>query len=149
MMDALLVGGGIGGLALALALHRAGIPACVFEAAPEIRPLGVGVNLLPHATRELAELGLLDALAHAAVTTREAVFFNRFGQLIHREPLGRWAGYEWPQLSIHRGDLQDVLLEAVTEHLGAKRLLTGWKCTRVEADGDRAIAHFVDAGTGA
>ncbi len=148
-MEAIVIGAGIGGLTLALALHRAGIGARVFESAVAIRPVGLGINLLPHATRELSTLGLEEALTKLAVTTREAVFFNRFGQLIHREPLGRFAGYEWPQLSIHRGDLQDVLLEAVTARLGAKRLLTGWKCTRVEADGDCAIAHCVDAGTGA
>src|SRR5688572_12276796 len=124
-METLIIGGGIGGLALALALDRAGIPARVYEAAPQIRPLGVGVNLLPHATRELAELGLLEALARAAVTTREAVFFNRFGQLIHREPLGRWAGYEHPQLSIHRGDLLEILLAAAIERLGRDRIHTG------------------------
>src|SRR5262245_12291916 len=117
-MDVMIVGGGIGGLTLALMLHRAGIAAQVFEAAPEIKPIGVGINLLPHATRELEALGLLPALEAVAVTTREAVFYNRFGQLIYEEPLGRDAGYAWPQLSIHRGDLQQVLLDAVRRRLG-------------------------------
>ena len=148
-MDAILVGGGIGGLTLALALHRAGIASHIYEAAPEIRPLGVGVNLLPHATRELAELGLLEALARAAVITKEAVFFNRFGQLIHREPLGRWAGYDHPQFSIHRGDLLEILLAAAVERLGSDRIHTGHRCMRVEQDGDSATAFFVDAATGA
>src|SRR5215217_2334265 len=114
-MDVIVVGAGIGGLTLALYLRRAGIRARVFEASPEIKPLGVGINVLPHASRELGRLGLEAALTRHAVLTREAAFFNRFGQLIHREPLGRFAGYEAPQYSIHRGDLQAVLLDAWRE----------------------------------
>src|SRR5262245_58794703 len=97
MPDVLLVGGGIGGLTLALELSRRGIGCRVFESAPEIKAVGVGVNLLPHAMRAYAELGLQPALERVAVETKEAAFFNRFGQLIYREPLGRRAGYEWPQ----------------------------------------------------
>ena len=143
-MEVVLVGGGIGGLTTALALHRAGIGARVFEAAPELRPVGLGINLLPHAMRELCALGLGEALERVAVETREAVFFNRFGQLILREPLGRFAGYAWPQLSIHRGDLQDVLLAAVRERLGEDRVRPGWRCTRVGSDERGAVAHFAD-----
>jgi 2-polyprenyl-6-methoxyphenol hydroxylase-like FAD-dependent oxidoreductase len=143
-MEVAIIGAGIGGLTLALALHRSGISPRVFEAAPEIRPVGLGINLLPHATRELASLGLEEALARAAVTTREAVFFNRFGQLIHREPLGRFAGYEWPQFSIHRGDLHQVLLDAFNARVGAGRLHLGWRCTRVEGESQGAVAHFVE-----
>jgi 2-polyprenyl-6-methoxyphenol hydroxylase-like FAD-dependent oxidoreductase len=108
-----IVGAGIGGLTLALCLHRAGIACTVYEQSAEIRPLGVGINILPHATAELRELGVLEALEQVAVTTREAAFFNRFGQLVYAEPAGRFAGHETPQLSIHRGDLQGVLLAAV------------------------------------
>ena len=93
MDDVLIVGAGIGGLTLGLALHEAGIACRVFESAPEIRPIGVGINLLPHATKELAALGLEPALANTAVATSDATFFNRFGQLIYQEPLGRAAGF--------------------------------------------------------
>src|SRR5258707_9230762 len=103
MGEVLIVGGGIGGLTLALELHRAGIACRVFESAPEIKAVGVGINPLPHATKVLAQLGLPPALARLAVETQEAAFFNRYGQLIYREPPGRLAGYDLPQFSNHRG----------------------------------------------
>src|SRR5580704_18885967 len=112
MDDIIIVGGGIGGLTLGLALHAAGIRCRIFESAAEIRPVGVGINLLPHATRELAALGLEADLARAAIATQDATFFNRFGQLIYQEPLGLAAGYAHPQFSIHRGDLQLLLRDA-------------------------------------
>ena len=142
--DVLVIGGGIGGLTLALCCAQAGIPARVFEQASQFRPLGVGVNILPHASAELARLGLADALARVSVRTREAVFYNRFGQLIYREPLGREAGYPHPQYSIHRARLHEVLLDAVTARLGPAAVLTGWRCTDVTQDGQGATAHFRD-----
>jgi 2-polyprenyl-6-methoxyphenol hydroxylase-like FAD-dependent oxidoreductase len=137
----LIIGAGIGGLTLALTLHDAGIGCRVYEAAAEIKPVGVGINVLPHATKELAKLGLLDDLAEAGIETAESIFFNRFGQLIYREPSGRFAGYDWPQFSIHRGDLQGVLLRAVRDRLGEDSVLTGWQCTGV--DTQTGTAHFV------
>ena len=131
---------------LALELHRRNIPCRVFESAPEIRAVGVGINLLPHATRVLAELGLQDALAKVAVETKEAAFFNRFGQLIYREPLGRAAGYAWPQFSIHRGDLQAVLFDAVRARLGAERLQLGFHCEGFEQDGASVALKFKGQG---
>src|SRR3954471_15768288 len=147
-MEVVIVGGGIGGLTLALTLHRAGIASRVYESASQMRSIGVGINILPHAAKELISLGLSDELARASVLTEEAVFFNRFGQLIFREPLGRAAGYEWPQYSIHRGDLQMVLLEAMRARVGADRVFAGWKCIGFEQDGRRAAVRFQDATTG-
>ena len=144
--DVIIVGAGIGGLTLALNLTAAGVPCRVYEASPRIEAVGVGINLLPHATAELARLGLEDALAQVAVTTREAAFFNRFGQLIYREPAGRYGGYAHPQFSIHRGDLQAVLLEAFQARGGADRIRTGWQATRVDQDERGATVHFRDPG---
>src|SRR6266576_3896461 len=132
----IIVGAGIGGLTLGLALHAAGIPCRIFESAAQIRPIGVGINLLPHATKELAALGLEQALASLAIETKDATFFNRFGQLIYQEPLGRAAGYEHPQFSIHRGDLQMVLLDAFHARAGAARFIAthlSFGVKRVEA----------------
>src|SRR6202171_910272 len=132
MDDIIIVGAGIGGLTLGLVLHAARIPWRIFESAAEIRPIGVGINLLPHATRELAALGLEADLAKVAIATEDATFFNRFGQLIYREPLGRAAGYEHPQFSIHRGDLQMALLDAFRARGGDDRLVTHRHCVGVE-----------------
>ena len=143
-----VIGAGVGGLTLALELHAAGIECQVFEAVPELSAVGVGINVLPHATRELARLGLRDDLAAVAVSTRESVFFNRFGQRIYTEPAGVHAGYEWPQFSIHRGDLQEVLARAVRARLGADRLVTGHRCTRVDEDETGVTVHLTPAGGG-
>src|SRR6266568_5563653 len=149
MDDIIIVGAGIGGLTLGLALHAAGIPCRIFESAAEIRPIGVGINLLPHATKELAALGLEQSLASVAIETRDATFFNRFGQLIYQEPLGRAAGYEHPQFSIHRGDLQMVLLEAFRARVGADRLVTNRHCVGVEQDEAGVTVTFADGVGGA
>ena len=147
MDDIIIVGGGIGGLTLGLALHAAGIPCRIFESAPEIRAVGVGINLLPHATREFAALGLESDLARVAIATRDATFFNRFGQLIYQEPLGRAAGYDHPQFSIHRGDLQMVLLEAFRSRAGAERIHANHHCIGFEQDDTGVGVHF-SAGPG-
>jgi 2-polyprenyl-6-methoxyphenol hydroxylase-like FAD-dependent oxidoreductase len=140
-----IVGGGITGLTLALSLHERNIPCRIFEAATAYKRLGVGINLLPHAMRELSQLGLEPALAARAVETREMAYYNRFGQFIYREPRGRFAGYDWPQFSAHRGDLHDVLVEAVRARLGADAIALGHRCTGLTQDDAGATAHFVDA----
>ena len=124
-MRVVIVGGGIGGLALALMLKARAIPCEVYEASARNRELGVGINVLPHAIAELAELGLLPRLDAVAVRTRELIYANRFGQEIWREPRGVDAGYKVPQFSIHRGRLQGVLREAVLERLGRKAIRAG------------------------
>ncbi len=141
-MKAIIAGAGIGGLAAALALHADGHDVTVFEAVPEVLPLGVGINLLPHAGEVLAELGLMDALTAQAVATRELVYFNRLGQRIWGEPRGRYAGHATPQLSLPRGVLQAVLLEAARERLGPERVVCDRRLARFTQDG---AATFVSA----
>jgi 2-polyprenyl-6-methoxyphenol hydroxylase-like FAD-dependent oxidoreductase len=108
-MKAIIVGGGIGGLTTALMLRARGIDCELFEQADTIRELGVGINTLPHAIRELAGLGLLERLDAVAIRTDELYYLNRHGQEIWREPRGIDAGYDVPQFSIHRGRLQSVI----------------------------------------
>jgi 2-polyprenyl-6-methoxyphenol hydroxylase-like FAD-dependent oxidoreductase len=142
--EVIIVGAGVGGLVLALSLHQAGISCRVYESVPEIKPLGVGINLLPHAARELDELGLLPALDRLGVHTRESIFFTRHGQFIYSEPAGRAAGYAWPQYSIHRGDLQMTLLAVTRERLGADSVVTDRRCTRVEQDDGGVTVHMTN-----
>ena len=148
MKDVAIIGAGIGGLTLALELHRVGKTCKVYEAVPSLAPLGVGVNLLPHASKVLANLGLEDALTATSVLTEESAFFNRFGQLIYSEPAGRHAGYAFPQYSVHRGDLQLMLLEAVRERLGPHSVVTDHRATGVRSLSDRILVQIENfAGT--
>ena len=144
-MEVLIAGAGVGGLTLALSLHAAGHTRVrILEAAPEIRPLGVGLNILPNAVRELTELGLGDRLAEVSVATGELSYVNRFGSLIWNEPRGLAAGYRWPQLSVHRGRLQAVLLEAVCARLGPDAVHTGARVRGIgELPGGRVYADVV------
>jgi 2-polyprenyl-6-methoxyphenol hydroxylase-like FAD-dependent oxidoreductase len=137
--EVLIVGAGIGGLTLALELERRRIPYRVFESAPEIKAVGVGINLLPHAMEVLGELGLVPAIEKVAVETAESAFYNRFGQLIYKEALGRRAGYRWPQFSIHRADLQAVLLERVKH-----KVQLGWHCLGFEQEEGKVRLRFRD-----
>jgi 5-methylphenazine-1-carboxylate 1-monooxygenase len=146
-VEILIAGGGIGGLTLALSLHAAGVACRVFEAAAQIRPLGVGINLLPHGMRELRDLGLEERLAAVAVETRELRFHNRFGQLIFAEPRGRFAGYEWPQLSIHRADLHEVLLGAVRERMGQDAVTLDMAFSSFEEQKEKITATFQNGAT--
>ncbi|MFI6484884.1 flavin-dependent oxidoreductase [Nonomuraea sp. NPDC050663] len=141
-MRIVIAGAGIGGLSAALSLHAAGFTdVTVHEAARTIEPLGVGINLLPHAVRELTELGLADRLAAIGVATAELAYFNRYGTPIWSEPRGLDAGYAWPQYSVHRGRLQLLLLEALLERLGPGSVVTG---SRVTGPGDEDLLVGAD-----
>ena len=147
-MKVAIVGGGICGLSLALNLHKRGIEARVYERAPEIKPLGVGITLLPHAMREFSALGLGDELLAAGIENRESCFYNRFGQLIYREDRGKFAGYQYPEVGIHRGRLHVILYDAVKKNLGADAVATDCEATAVEQDDTGATVHFKRSSTG-
>ena len=146
-MDIIIVGGGIGGLTLALALHANRVPARmrILEAAPQIKALGVGINLGAHAVKELSALGLEDELVARGCTPQDYAFFTRLGQLVYREPWGKAAGHQWPHLSIMRSELHDVLLTAVRARLGAESFATGRRCVGFEQGGGKVTARLADA----
>ena len=134
MDEVLIVGAGICGLTLALNLHKRGMSCRVFERAPEMKELGVGITLLPHGMREFTALGLQEKLLAAGIENSESRFYNRFGQLIYREPRGKAAGYEFPEVGIHRGRLQMILYESACARLGAERIELNRTCVGIEQD---------------
>jgi 2-polyprenyl-6-methoxyphenol hydroxylase-like FAD-dependent oxidoreductase len=146
-MKVIIAGGGIGGLATAISLKKIGHEVKVFESVDEIRPLGVGINLLPHCVRVLTNLGLQDKIAKIAVETKELVYANRYGQLFWSEPRGRFAGYKWPQFSIHRGEFQMLLWNEAKEVIGEENLITNAHLTSFEQDEIQVRATFVNKQT--
>ncbi|BBB70117.1 flavin-dependent oxidoreductase [Undibacterium sp. YM2] len=141
-MKVVIAGAGIGGLTLALMLHERGIDVEVYEAVNEIKPLGVGINLLPHASQQLCQLGLESCLAELGIETSSLSYFNKLGQKIWQEPRGRAAGYDSPQYSIHRGELQMTLLQNAIERLGAGCIHQGHAFTSFEQVADKVISTF-------
>ena len=141
-MKAAIIGGGICGLSLALNLKQRGIACVVYERAAEIKPLGVGITLLPHAMREFAALGLDGELLAAGIENRESCFFNRFGQLIYKEPRGKFAGYQHPEVGIHRGRLHMILYEAARRRLGADAIVADHDCIGIEQDDAGVTIRF-------
>ena len=146
-MRVLIVGGGIGGLTTALSLQAVGITdITVVESVDEILPLGVGINLLPHAVRELTELGLSDELARIAVETADLTYVNRYGSTIWSEPRGIAAGYRWPQYSIHRGLFQMMLLKEVERRLGPETVRTGCRVSGATTVDRRGVVTWAEGG---
>lgn len=142
-MTVLIAGAGIAGLSLALSCHQVGIPVRVIEAVGELEPLGVGINLQPHAVRELFELGLERELDAIGVATQEVAYFSKTGRQIWSEPRGRLAGYRWPQYSVHRGHLQMMLYEAVLSRIGPDAVRLGTRLDRVDQSDDGITAQVV------
>ncbi len=147
-MKITIAGGGIGGLVTALRLHQAGFQVKVFESVKEVSPLGVGINLLPHAIRVLTNLGLQDKLHAIAVETQELVYANRQGQFFWSEPRGRFAGYKWPQFSIHRGKFQVMLWQEAMRILGPESLFTNCHLGNYEEIDGQVQATFIDKDSG-
>jgi len=147
-MEVAIIGGGICGLSLALNLKQRGVTARIYERVREIKELGVGITLLPHAMREFSALGLGDELLAAGIENRESCFFNRFGQLIYKEPRGKLAGYNVPEVGIHRGRLHVILAKAVRDRLGPDAIRTDHECVGVEQDESGATVRFKQPSTG-
>jgi 2-polyprenyl-6-methoxyphenol hydroxylase-like FAD-dependent oxidoreductase len=124
-----IAGAGIGGLTAALTLHAKGVETSVIERTDTLRPLGLGINLLPHAVRELHDLGLGDELSKVSAAPAAMCYYDVDGTLLYREPRGIEGGYRWPQYSVHRGELQMILLDAVRERLGSNAVHTGVEVT--------------------
>ena len=148
-MEIAIIGGGIAGLALASGLHRRGIQSRVFEGAPQVREIGVGITLLPHAMREIAELGLLDAVRAAGVETETSEFYNRFGQILYSEPRGLAAGYALPEVAINRGRLHSLLFREAVARLGEDRIVANRTLTNLQQDDTSVTLHFTETSTGA
>jgi 5-methylphenazine-1-carboxylate 1-monooxygenase len=143
-----IIGGGIAGLALALNLKRRNIDCRVYETAPELKELGVGITLLPHATREIDALGLLDEIKPLAIENVESCFFNRFGQLLYKEPRGKFGGYSYPELGIHRGRLHMAIYHAAVAALGPDRVVTNRHCVAIEQSDSGVTIRFRETSTG-
>jgi 2-polyprenyl-6-methoxyphenol hydroxylase-like FAD-dependent oxidoreductase len=147
-MDIVVVGGGIAGLSLALGLKQRGINCRVYESAVELKELGVGITLLPHAMREFTALGLQEKLRAVSIENKESAFFNRHGQFIYREPRGKFAGYPFPELGIHRGKLHTVLYEAAREQCGADNIITNHHLTGLTQDDKGVTLGFKETSSG-
>ena len=148
-MRVIVAGAGIGGLSAALSLHAAGIDATVIDSAASLQPLGVGINLMPHAVRELTELGLGAELEATGLPTAEMVHFDRHGNRIWGFACGRNIGYRWPQYSIHRGELQMILLASVRARLGPDAVRTGTAFSSFAESASGVEVRVRDRSTGA
>ena len=142
-----IVGGGIAGLSFALGLHHRGIDCDVFESVSEVKEIGVGITLLPHGMRELAELGLQDALEAAGIENLESVFYTQHGQYVYKEARGRHAGYALPEIGIHRGKLHRILFEAAIKRLGSDKVHTGMRCSGFVQNSDGVQLDFLNTHT--
>lgn len=143
-MTVLIAGAGIAGLSLGLTLHQIGVPFRIYEATAVLRPMGVGINLQPNAVRELLDLGLEAELDRIGVRTRQLGFYSKLGKTIWEEPRGTWAGYAWPQYSVHRGALQMMLYEALIARAGAECVVTGARAAGFETGSEGAALILSD-----
>ena len=140
-----IVGGGLGGLAAALFLRQAGVPATVYEAAAELREVGAGIVVPPNMVRALALLGLDDRLPDFAVELQSAWEFRRWddGRVLSVQPMGAECvrQYGAPCYVAHRADLLALLQQA----LPADALRLDRRCTGVEATADGVSLTLADA----
>lgn len=138
-MTVLISGAGIAGLTLALTCHQLRIPCRIVEQVDELKPLGVGINLQPNAVRELLDLGLGAELDRIGVKTQQLMLVARNGKEVWSEPRGLEAGYNWPQYSVHRGELQMMLHRVVLDRLGPDVIETSAAGRAFRTEGDEAV----------
>jgi salicylate hydroxylase len=138
--EVVVVGGGIGGLASALALRRTGRRVRVLEQASTFGEVGAGLQMAPNATRILRAWGLLDEVIDLGVRPRRLVIKDALEghELTHAEVADLERRYGAPYVVIHRSDLHAILLRACRE-LGVE-LHTDAEVTDVEVDTDQAVA---------
>ena len=141
-LKVLIAGAGLGGLTLALMLHRRGVESVIYEQASEIREVGVGINILPHAIKELAALDLLPKLDAVGIRTKELHYVSRLGQKVWSEQRGMDAGFDYPQFSIHRGRLQKVIHDEVIAQTRSRRGAHGAQAAGLHAGRGRGRRAF-------
>ncbi|MCR9108943.1 flavin-dependent oxidoreductase [Marivita sp. XM-24bin2] len=142
----LIAGGGIAGLALGLTLHQIGVPFTVYEAAKEMRPLGVGINIQPNAVRELYDLGIsADDLNRVGVPAKEWALVGLNGREVYAEKRGLGAGYNWPQYAVHRGQMHMLLYETLIERAGADAAQLGARIASYAHVGPGVTARVVSS----
>lgn len=145
----LIAGGGIGGLATALTLHQIGVPCIVFEAAREMRPLGVGINMQPNAVRELYDLGIGEAdLDRVGLPAREWALVGLNGNDIYAEPRGLTAGYNWPQYAVHRGQFHVLLHDKAVERMGPQAVRLGSRVSGYRNNSDGSVSARIEHADG-
>jgi len=147
-MTVLIAGAGIGGLVLGHSLHQLGVPFRIFEAVPALRPMGVGINLQPHAVREIYDLGLEAEIDALGLRTEEVGYYSAQGGEIWREPRGMLAGYKWPQYSIHRGKLQMMLYDTLVARAGGQAVIMGAALKEWRETSDGIEIELKDRDTG-
>jgi 2-polyprenyl-6-methoxyphenol hydroxylase-like FAD-dependent oxidoreductase len=145
----IIAGGGIGGLATALTLQQIGVPFTIYEAVRELAPLGVGINIQPNAVRELYDLGIgPDLLNTVGIPAREWALVGLNGNDIYSEPRGLLAGYNWPQYSVHRGQLHMLLYRILVERAGTDAVKLGHKVTGYQKNADGGVTALIQRADG-
>ena len=142
-----IAGAGIGGLTAGLCLHEKGFEVTLFEAVQDLQPLGVGINILPHASAVLHGLGLGEALDDMAIRARAIEYRTRYGHVIQSDPRSVEAGFEFPQYSVHRGELQFLLLDRLRERAGSTAVKTGKAVAGFSQDASAVQVSFGDGTT--
>lgn len=145
MLDIAIIGAGPCGLATALRLQQQGFSPTIYEAVPELKPLGVGIDTKVYGTKEIDELGLLAEFEKISVDAKNSIFYNAYGQEIYAELCGTHMGYLHAQRFVHRGSLQMLFYKTVLERLGQESVVLGARCTGYRQDADSVTVNLQHA----